>query len=377
MTAHSKIVGGSTAKRVMHCPGSVALSATVPPRPSSKYADEGTLLHDIIARVLEHSQPPEFYLGTEYEGIALTEDLIDRKLAPALAALDEIDPAQGMVFMAEAKVGFGDLIPGVFGSTDLLGNLDGRAIVLDWKFGDGVMVSPEENEQLLFYAAAAMRTPETAWAFIDATEVELIIVQPPYTKRWTTTVERVRQFEYDLTVAVERAQAPDAALKMGDHCRWCPAKVVCPLMTGAADRALKTQVTSLDAGSIGAYLDQADLVEQWLADLRGLAQSMIETGTSVPGWKLVPKRATRQWVDENVAHKSLQEAGLEEEDLYVSKLVSPAQAEKALKKTKQVLPDGLTVAVSSGNTLAPESDPRPSALQIGQQITAALAKMVH
>ena len=57
------------------------------------------------------------------------------------------------------------------------------------------MVSPEENEQLLFYAAAARRTPETAWAFIDATEVELIIVQPPYVKRWTTTVERVRQFE--------------------------------------------------------------------------------------------------------------------------------------------------------------------------------------
>lgn len=377
MTAHSKIVGGSTAKRVMHCPGSVALSATVPPRPSSKYADEGTLLHDIISRVLEHSQPPSFYLGTEYEGIVLTEDLIDRKLAPALAALDEIDPTHDMVFMAEAKVGFGDLIPGVFGSTDLLGNLDGRAIVLDWKFGDGVMVSPEENEQLLFYAAAAMRTPETAWAFIDATEVELIIVQPPYTKRWTTTVERVRQFEYDLTVAVERAQAPDAALKMGDHCRWCPAKAVCPLMTGAVDRALKTQVTSLDAGSIGAYLDQADLIEQWLADLRGLAHAMIETGTSVPGWKLVPKRATRQWVDENVAHKSLQEAGLAEDELYVSKLVSPAQAEKALKKTKQVLPDGLTVAVSSGNTLAPESDPRPSALQIGQQITAALAKMVH
>ena len=377
MTAHSKIVGGSTAKRVMHCPGSVALSATVPPRPSSKYADEGTLLHDIIARVLEHSQPPEFYLGTEYEGIVLTQDLIDRKLAPALAALEEIDPTHDMVFMAEAKVGFGDLIPGVFGSTDLLGNLGGRAIVLDWKFGDGVMVSPEENEQLMFYAAAAMRTPETAWAFIDATEVELIIVQPPYTKRWTTTVERVRQFEYDLTVAVERAQAPDAALKMGDHCRWCPAKAVCPLMTGAVDRALKTQVTALDAGSIGAYLDQADLIEQWLSDLRGLAHAMIETGTSVPGWKLVPKRATRQWVDENVAHKSLQEAGLEEEDLYVSKLVSPAQAEKALKKTKQVLPDGLTVAVSSGNTLAPESDPRPSALQIGQQITAALAKMVH
>ena len=376
MTAHSKIVGGSTAKRVMNCPGSVALSATVPAKPSSKYADEGTLLHDIIARVLEHSQPPSFYLGTEYEGIALTEDLIENKLAPALAALDEIDPTHDMVFAAEATVGFGDLIPGVFGSTDLLGNLNGRAIVLDWKFGDGVAVSPEENEQLLFYAAAAMRTPETQWAFAGVTEVELIIIQPPYTKRWVTTVERVAQFERDLIAAVARAQAPGADLKMGDHCRWCPAKVVCPLMTGAVDRAIKTQVTALDAGSIGAYLDQADLVEQWLADLRALAHSMIETGASVPGWKLVPKRANRQWVDEAAATTALRGVGLAEDDLYVSKLVSPAQAEKALKKTKQVLPDGLTVAVSSGSTLAPESDPRPSVLQIGQQITAALAKMV-
>ena len=377
MTAHSKIVGGSTAKRVMHCPGSVALSATVPPRPSSKYADEGTLLHDVIAKVLEQSQPPSFYLGTKYEGITLTEELIDRKLAPALAALDEIDPTHEMDFMAEARVGFGELIPGVFGSTDMLGNLNGRAIVLDWKFGDGVKVSPEENEQLLFYAAAAMRTPETAWAFLDATEVELIIVQPPHVSRWTTTVERVRQFEHDLVVAVQRAQAPDAALKMGDHCRWCPAKAVCPLMTGAVDRALKTQVTALDASAIATFLDQADLIEQWLSDVRGLAQTMIETGAGVPGWKLVPKRATRQWVNEDDASAALAAAGLGCDDIFVEKLVSPAQAEKLLKKTKQVLPDGLTVAVSSGNTLAPESDPRPSALQIGQQLTAALAKMTH
>jgi hypothetical protein len=377
MTAHSTIVGGSTAKRVMNCPGSVTLSATVPPKPSSKYADEGTLLHDVIAKVLDQGQPPAFYLGTTYEGITLTEDLIDRKLAPALAALDEIDPGHAMVFVAEARFGFGDLIPGVFGSTDMLGKLNGRAIVLDWKFGDGVMVSPEENEQLLFYAAAAMRTPETAWAFADTTEVELIIVQPPYIKSWTTTVERVRQFESDLVVAVKRAQGPNAAFKLGDHCRWCPAKAVCPLMTGAVDRAVKTQVNALDANAIAVFLNQADLIEQWLSDVRGLAQTMIETGAGVPGWKMVPKRATRQWINEDDASAALTAVGLGCEDIFVEKIVSPAQAEKLLKKTKQVLPDGLTVAVSSGNTLAPESDPRPSALQIGQQITAALAKMVH
>jgi len=39
------------------------------------------------------------------------------------------------------------------------------------------------------------------------------------------------------------------------------------------------------------------------------------------------------------------------------------------------LPDDLVVAVSSGTTLAPESDPRSAVLQIGKQLTAALSKI--
>ena len=57
------------------------------------------------------------------------------------------------------------------------------------------------------------------------------------------------------------------------------------------------------------------------------------------------------------------------------KLISPAQAEKVLKKSKLALPDDLVVAVSSGSTLAPESDPRPAVLNIGTQLVAALSKL--
>ena len=46
--------------------------------------------------------------------------------------------------------------------------------------------------------------------------------------------------------------------------------------------------------------------------------------------------------------------------------------EKLLKKHKLALPDNVVVSVSSGNTLAPESDPRPAALQIGERLRAAL-----
>ena len=49
---HSNIVGGSTAKRVMSCPGSVALVQLAPALPPSVYADKGTLLHTVISEVL-------------------------------------------------------------------------------------------------------------------------------------------------------------------------------------------------------------------------------------------------------------------------------------------------------------------------------------
>lgn len=374
VTTHSKVVGGSTAKRVINCPGSVALCAQMPEKPSSKYADEGTLLHNIISEVLDGNKAPIEFLGTKYNDITFTKELLEDKLFPALDLLDQVDPNREMEYAVETRVGFGDFLPDVFGSTDLLGRIGNRAIVLDWKFGDGVAVEAEENAQLMFYAAAAMRTDAVKWVFDGATEVECIIVQPPSIKRWVTTVDRIKAFENELKAAVKLAQQPDAPLQHGDHCRWCAAKPVCPKMTGAVDRALKAKIESLDVVHIGGYLKNAELLEQWITDLRALAHQVLESGKEVPGWKLVAKRATRQWVDEDEAAKALAQS-MSHDELYTKKLISPAQAEKVLKKAKQELPKDLVVAVSSGSTLAPVDDPRPAVLQIGQQLTAALSKL--
>jgi hypothetical protein len=345
----------------------------MPPQPSSSYADEGTLLHDAIAKVLETDCDPFTLVGTKLNDSVLTEDLIENKLMVALSALDEIDPEGQAEYAVESRVGFGDLLPDVFGSTDFIGRLGDRAIVLDWKFGDGVAVSAEENYQLLFYAAASIRTPETAWAFEGAKEVELIIVQPPAIKRWVTSLERVKAFEKELVVAVKIAMRPDAPLVSGDHCRWCAAKPICPVMTGAIDRITKAKIEVLPVDQIAHYLDQVPLVEAFIKDLQQLAHGLIEEGKAVPGWKLVNKRATRQWIDEDKAVAFLSGVGVEAWG--EPKPLSPAQAEKALKKAKIELPDDLVVAVSTGSTLAPENDPRPAVLQIGHSLKKAMAKL--
>lgn len=367
---HSNIVGGSTAKRVIACPASVALVAKMPPSPSNEHADRGTLLHNVIADSLNFGKPLRTFIGTKYKDQVLTEELMNEKLRPAFDALNTIDAHHDMEYEIETRVGFGDFLPNVFGSTDLLGRIGNRAIVLDWKFGDGIMVEAEENPQLLFYAAAAMRTDSAKWVFDGAEEIELVIVQPPFIRRWVTTRERIAQFERELARAVALSATPDAPMQSGDHCRWCTAKPICPQMTGAVDRALQQQIVDLDAPKLAAYLKQADVLEGWIKDLRALAMQVLESGSPMPGYKLVAKRATRQWTSEDAVDAWVDVNNIA--NAYETKLKSPAQMEKLVKN----IPDELIKKVSSGVTMAEDSDPRPAVLQIGQQLNAALSKLL-
>ena len=372
---HSNIVGGSTAERVINCPGSVKLVAKMPPKPSSTFADEGTLLHDCIADLLnlKYSHAWEM-IGRQYNDQTLTQDLIDEKLRPALKLLAVVDPDVEMDYEVAQRVGFGDFLPGVFGSADLLGRMNDTAVVLDWKFGSGVPVEAEENAQGLFYACAARRTDATKWIFKGATKVKIVIVQPPSIKVWETTPERLDLFEVQLASAVREAQEDDAMLSAGKWCKWCAAKPVCPVMTGEVARIEAAQIAALPADQIGGYLKTADQLEAWIADLRALAFQMLESGATVPGYKLVAKRATRSWANEETA-KALLLEHLPESELTETKMSSPAVVEKKLKKLKLALPEGSTVAISSGTTLADVDDPRPQVLQLGSQLKSALSKL--
>jgi hypothetical protein len=366
---HSTVVGGSTAKRVMNCPGSVALVKLAPPSPSSIYADKGTLLHTVISDVLAEDKAPEDMIGLKYEDQTLDQDMIDEKINPALDLLDQLDPHQEMKIVVETRVGFGSYLPGAFGSCDLLGRIGDTAYVIDWKFGDGVVVTAEENAQLMYYAAAAMRTPEVAWVFEGVTNIECVIIQPPAIRRWRTTPARIKQFERELKRAVKVASLPDAKLYAGDHCRFCPAKPTCPLITGAVDRALKIQLDQQDNTMLSTYATQAVILQGWINDLNALVEKKLKAGDKIVGWKLVAKQSRRKWADEKKAIEALTALGV---DPYKKDLLSPAQAEKKVKN----LPADLVVSVSSGDTLAPDSDPRPAVLQIGHQLTAALSKLI-
>ena len=371
---HSTVVGGSTAARVINCPASVAMAEQMPAQAGSRYADEGTLLHDAIATVLDTGRSAKQCLGMRFNAEILTQDLLDDKLLPALAALDEIDPDKSAEMSVETRVDFGNFIPQAWGSCDVIMRQGTKVIILDWKFGREP-VAAVENAQLMFYACAAMRTASLDWAFQGATEIELIIVQPPGMSRWTVSRLELEIYERTLRAAVMASQAPEPRLQAGAWCRWCPAKPTCPAHTGAVERALALKLTALDPAMVGQYLRNAELLEGWIRDLRALAMTKLEAGQPVDGYKLVAKRATRAWRDENDAAAALRAAGVDESELMVWELKSPAQVEKILKKEKTAMPDGLIVSISSGHVLASADDPRAPVLLVGQQILAALNKL--
>ena len=138
-------------------------------------------------------------------------------------------------------------------------------------------------------------------------------------------------------------------------------------------RSTQLALKDLKPELISTFLQQAEVLEDWIKELRDLAHQMLESDVRVPGYKLVAKRAIRQWANEHEAAIALSTMGVSPHKPL--EVISPAQAEKELKKTKQALPQDLVVAVSSGSTLVPESDPRPEVLQIGKQLTAALNKL--
>ena len=145
-------------------------------------------------------------------------------------------------------------------------------------------------------------------------------------------------------------------------------------MTGEVERALKTQLAALPVEQIAMQLEQADAIESYLTDLRALAFQMLESGQPVPGYKLVAKQSRRQWVDKAKIEAWADANGIE--DAYEPVTIkSPAQLEKVLKKAKIEFPADMVVSVSSGDTLAVDTDPRPAVLQIGKQLTAALSKI--
>lgn len=374
MKQHS-ILGASSAHRWWMCPGSVRLSADVVDIPSV-YAKEGTAAHELAERCLKNGYDADRFLG---ETIVVGNDAfeIDQEMADAVQTyLDAVraevcsqigaGPGHLGELLVEQKFDLGSLYPGMFGTNDacVYHRQAGRLVVFDYKHGRGHAVEAKDNPQLLYYGYGAA----TMSADRPLTEVELVIVQPraPHkdgpVRRWTISAMDLLDWSGDLVDAARRTEDPDAYLLPGDHCTFCRAAAVCPALRTASIDAAKAEfgslATDLSTKEISAILKKADMIEDWLHAVRAHALTLLETGTPVPGFKLVEKRAIRKWINDEIPEEVLFKHGLTADRIYTRKALSPAQIEKILPKHLKPIIQDHVIKQSSGYTLASDDDSR-------------------
>lgn len=412
---HSNLVGGSTAARRLACPRSYALEQLVPKDDGgSSYAQEGTVLHEMVAMVLqgkidvEHAAPFTF---THKDGWTHTVDQTTwfELGVPALDAfdafMDDIERQEDaeVEFKIEAKCEMPG-IPGAFGTSDIIWRCGKVSGILDWKFGYG-QVKAEENDQLRFYARAAMHAhpeffkPLTVGGI--AREVYLTIIQPQRSHEddtWITDVDELEEWRLSLQEAIEEAKAATpkkGRIEKGGHCKFARCMAVCPLHVGATLDLGKRIAAVTAAGEsphapsadfvseIAAILELADAAGEWARQTMAISQRLIEESDEVraaahdAGWGLKAKRSAgdRYVEDENILRRRIASHKIPATEVNKKELISPAQLRKVFKKHGKDMPESwVEKKPSSGSTLVRIGDTPIDEYETPAQKVARLGK---
>ena len=357
---HSSLLGGSIAGRRLNCAGSYKLEETVPVNleAESGYAVRGTALHDAMAAFLTEGEDVSMstLVGREFYGRTISAEDVEEALSPALDQLDNVIKQAGGecdLWIEQTAVFLqpeGEDVPGSFGTIDVILRTNaGHYYIIDWKFGQGVSVGVEDNGQLLFYAVALAADPGDT-GFTADSPLTVGIIQPGDTEHPEDGALRLWEVPRDV-IRNRTTIYRDAAIKalastmqrgdfaMGEHCRWCRAVAICPAQIENASALAQTSRNvqgdmwaHVTGDALAAMLDQAEQVETFVSELRKYAHSLLDAGSALQptGYKLVAKRATRKWINEDKATTALKKRlGAKS---FNKKLLSPAQAEKKLSR---------------------------------------------
>lgn len=403
------LVGASSCERWWNCPGSNALIATLPTPPNTKYAAEGTVAHALCEDVLRNkvyfdarwnatAKIGEIYEEDDYQ-FEVTEEMAEAanlyvNTILADAKRIECNLRKSVQLSGNNKEAWkhwdvltqerinqrwvnieqsftlDDVDSEARGTNDASIYVPGETlIVYDFKYGKGVPVEAIENKQMLYYAIGAAGDK-----LMEFKSIELVIVQPRAehpqgpVRRWVTTPQYVNAFKQELAKRIKATRTSDKT-ETGKWCRFCNAKMICPatrtkvneiakidFQEPAKPNTLRTpdQLTPLELKTL---LDNADLIENYIKDVREYAFNLLNRGGTVEGYKLVKGgKAHRKWENEELA-ASMLELEFGEDEIYKTSLKSPAQIEKLGSSAKEVV-ELYAVRPDSKLVLAKDEDVR-------------------
>lgn len=399
MTAHAKF-SPSSAHRWIPCPASIAMEAPFP-NTSSKYADEGTAAHELLATCLETGADADEHMGKTIKA-GTSEFTVDDEMASNIQiVIDRVRgfTEQGWTLLVEQRVEFSQHIgvEGQFGTADIiLISPDGSHVrVEDLKYGKGhkVEASTENggNEQLMTYALGVYETFSELYG--PFTTVTVVVHQPRinWCDEYTCEIGEVLLHGSAIASAARMALTDVARpepLFFGpgeDVCRWCKAKVVCDAHGKMIEEVLYATAEEFPilaqdeappppmpkADRLGIVYSKIGMIEDYLKALKEEVTRRVSNGVEVIGadgqpMKLVEgRKGARKWRDTEEAEALLLGVLPPDKAYEPRKIITAAAAAKLLDKkaTKAQWNDVFVPAIEQSTgapTVALGSDPRPA-----------------
>lgn len=327
--------------RLCRCPGSWRLEQMCPEPDESEAAAEGTMLH---AHMEQGTLPEDAEQAEAVEWCREMEVQLRAMVWPDVDITEADCTREERLWASDGSYS---------GQADAVWVADGKALVVDYKFGRGEVESVVANHQLAALAVLVRRRHGVCEVYAAILQPRASRAVPPLVRYDEAALDNMERY---LDKAIAAAAAPDAGLHTGElQCKYCRAAAICP-----AQLQLAQQVTAADvlAGWAAwtpaqkrlAY-DTAQVAKKWAEKVVAKCEGDLAAGVPVDGLELGAGRTSFTVTDAQEAFTLLHEmpgvsaeefvacckVGITELDKLVHTKLKAAGASSTVKESKEWL----------------------------------------
>jgi len=330
---------------------------------SGEAAAEGTAAHELSEYKLRNAlnreceKPSSVYHSDEMEFHT------DGYVQYILEVIEEVkQKTKDPLILIEQRLDFSNYVPEGFGTGDCVIVGNDVVHVIDFKYGQGVLVEAETNPQMMLYALGALNLFDGIY---DIEQVCMTIYQPRRENLSVFTIAKEELLDWANNVLQPKAElafAGKGEYVAGDWCRFCRASVKCRARAEANLKVAKYEFKKpplLTDEEIADILTSIADLTKWTNEITSYATSAaVNHGKEWPGFKVVEGRSIRKYTNEKDVEEAAIKAGYE--DIYKKSILTITNIEKLMGKSKfnEIL--GQFVMKPKGKpTLVPLSDKRP------------------
>ena len=267
------------------------------------------------------------------------------------------------VILIEQKLDFSCYVPEGFGTGDCIIISDDKLHIIDFKYGQGILVEAEHNPQMMLYALGALEIYD---ALYDIKTVSMTIFQPrrENVSTWTIPVEQLKVWaEEELKPKAQMAYDGEGEYLPGERCTFCRAATKCRARAEEKMKLARMEFKMpplLTDAEIEEVLTVLPDLTKWANEITAYAtEAAIHHGKEWNGFKVVEGRSNRKYRDEQLVAEAAKEHGYT--DIYRQSLIPMTEMQKLMGKAdfEEILGD-LIYKPPGKPTLVPITDKRPA-----------------